>query len=264
MPRDIRVNRRALLVIGAVVVLAAAGREIDLRYRTMVEQASCMPADWATPVRSLDRDSAVAVTGLPEHELARRGIELRPLGELHVEGGCIVGADPLVYPERPPFRGIVPSGRYSVTAYRKEGRVGLLEVRFSQGRVERWELAVVAGQDPATLKDDEIFGYPVDSGTGSFMDVTGQVALRRRMMIDEEKRGDASQAIIDLFGTADRQMMFEPLAGRPANVAVVDSGWGDGVYATYWGLDAANRPVVLVTDFYLEDDSRTTDSQAQP
>jgi hypothetical protein len=258
------VNRRALLVIGAVVVLAAAGREIDVRYRTMVEQAACVPADWTTPVRSLARDGAAAVTGLPEHELTRRGIELRPLGELHVEGGCIVGADPLVYPERPPFRGIVPPGRYPVTAYRKEDRVGLLEVRFSQGRVERWELAVVAGQDPATLKDDEIFGYPVDAGTGSLMDVAGQAALRRRIKIDEERRRDTSDALIDLFGKADNQMMFTPLDDRPANVAVVGSGWGDGVYATYWGLDAANRPVLLVTDFDIIDGDRGPDSQAQP
>ena len=31
------------------------------------------------------------------------------------------------------------------------------------------------------------------------------------------------------------------------------TGWGDGSYASYFGLDAQGKPVVLVTDFQLLD-----------
>jgi hypothetical protein len=37
------------------------------------------------------------------------------------------------------------------------------------------------------------------------------------------------------------------------NVAIFSSGWGDGMYSTYWGLDAGDRPVCLVTDFQVVD-----------
>jgi hypothetical protein len=32
-------------------------------------------------------------------------------------------------------------------------------------------------------------------------------------------------------------------------IAMFQSGWGDGFYASYWGLDARGEPVCLVTDF---------------
>ena len=34
-----------------------------------------------------------------------------------------------------------------------------------------------------------------------------------------------------------------------ANVAMFSSGWGDGFYASWFGLDEAGRVVALVTDF---------------
>ena len=42
-------------------------------------------------------------------------------------------------------------------------------MRFAEGRPDHWELAVLPGQDTATLKDGEIFGYPVDAGLGCYM-----------------------------------------------------------------------------------------------
>jgi hypothetical protein len=32
---------------------------------------------------------------------------------------------------------------------------------------------------------------------------------------------------------------------------VVDSGWGDGGYPVYWGIDASGKPAVLLVDFRL-------------
>jgi Protein of unknown function (DUF4241) len=37
------------------------------------------------------------------------------------------------------------------------------------------------------------------------------------------------------------------------NLALLSSGLGDGAYASYWGLDANDHPVVLLTDFGLLD-----------
>ncbi len=274
MPRDVRIDRRTLLVLGAVVTLAVAGREISRRYRAplpddgyrgpLIEQTPCQPLDWsAAPPYKIERAAVLAVTGLTGPELSRRKIERRTVGELHVDGGCIVGTDPLVFTDGAPFRGTVPPGRYPVTSYRQSDRIALLELRFAQGPVERWQMALVGTADPSTLKNGETLGYPVDAGLGSFMDVAGQAALRTRMRHDEGKADGVLDAFLEAF-RADRQIMFQPLRIHEANVAVVASGWGDGVYATYWGLDAASRPILLVTDFDVIDGDRGPDSQARP
>ena len=33
------------------------------------------------------------------------------------------------------------------------------------------------------------------------------------------------------------------------NVVVFQSGWGDGLYASWWALDEAGEPLWLATDF---------------
>ena len=40
-----------------------------------------------------------------------------------------------------------------------------------------------------------------------------------------------------------------PGENSPHGLVVFTSGWGDGVYPSYWGLDTSGIPVALVTDF---------------
>ena len=47
-------------------------------------------------------------------------------------------------------------------------RVAAALVRFADHEPASWDLALVPGQDPRILGPDEVFGYGVDSGTGSF------------------------------------------------------------------------------------------------
>jgi hypothetical protein len=42
-----------------------------------------------------------------------------------------------------------------------------------------------------------------------------------------------------------------PDATKPDNVAIFSSGWGDGVYTTYVGLDEHGEVVCLLTDFEI-------------
>jgi hypothetical protein len=45
---------------------------------------------------------------------------------------------------------------------------------FGNQEVDYWEMAVCEGQNIKDLKDEEIFGYPVESGMGCFMDLETQ------------------------------------------------------------------------------------------
>lgn len=122
-------------------------------------------------------------------------------------------------------------------------------VLFSPEAVDRWVLAVTAGQDPATLSENEAFGYGVDTATGCFLAPETGELLSRRMSQESEY----SQTIIDQMEEAGRDTwswaIFQPDAGSEHNVVAFSTGYGDGLYASYFGLAIDGRPVTLVTDF---------------
>lgn len=192
----------------------------------------------------------LSVPALSDAELGTRKIERVEMGELELPTGEIVASDPLAQPERPAFARKVQPGKYPVTLYLFMGRPALAMVRFAPGNPSKWEIATTPEQDAATLKDDEIFGYPVDAGTGSFRDVT---ALK---LMDERERREIAAGAKNfnyyddvLADEYDVYVMHRPIPENSLNIAVFQSGWGDGFYATFWGLDAAGKPLVLMTDF---------------
>lgn len=194
----------------------------------------------------------LAVTALSDTMLAERAITRLPLGEADFPTGAIVATDPAVQPERPAFARRVPPGRYPITVYKAQDRVALAEIRFAPGTPSHWQMALLPGQDARTLKEDEVFGFPVDAGLGALMDTAARDAFLRRDA-EEQKRpryGSSYDDIIHapLEAAGGTEVMLKPLADDPATLAVFQSGWGDGVYASYWGLDAEDRPVLLVTD----------------
>lgn len=207
----------------------------------------------ATPAAAWDANKASSNLGVPAlapEELATRKIKLIEMGELELPTGEIVVADPLVEPERPGLTRRVTPGRYSVSLYQAQGRTALALLRIAPGQAVRWELATIPGQDISTLKGDEIFGYPVDAGTGCFMDRTAYP-----LMLEREKREIAAGAtnfnyyddvLASEYGD---YVMHRPLPENPLNIAVFSSGWGDGFYASFWGLDPAGNPLMLLTDF---------------
>lgn len=197
------------------------------------------------------------LASLDDAELSSRSITIIRMGNLELPSGRIVAADPLVQPDRPAFAKTVPPGRYPVTLYQAFGRIAAASMRFGEGRPVRWEIAVVPGQDPAALKDDEIFGYPVDAGLGSYMDADTLALIRAR---ESQVRTEKSSSDINYYDDVlaaeldandNKYVLHQPIAGKQGNVAIFWSGWGDGVYPVFWGLAADGRPLVLLTDFYV-------------
>ena len=75
------------------------------------------------------------------------------------------------------FKGVMDRNRGRL----KEAQLGLETIRkeivFSDAQISEWKLATTEGQDIVELKGEEIFGYPVESGMGCFMDVETQDRL---------------------------------------------------------------------------------------
>lgn len=115
--------------------------------------------------------------------------------------------------------------------------------------------ALIPGQDINSLKSDQFFGYPVDAGLGCYMDGDTYALIQER-----EKQVQAEKSLSDINYYDDvlaseldvnngDYAMHRPISGKRGNAAIFSSGWGDGFYPVFWGLDAVGRPLVLFTDF---------------
>ncbi|ARM90318.1 hypothetical protein RHEC894_CH04078 [Rhizobium sp. CIAT894] len=192
---------------------------------------------------------------LSDAELSGRSIGVIHMGNVELTSGRIVAADPLAQPDRPALARTVAPGDYPVTLYKAFGRIAAAGMRFADGKPDHWELAVLPGQDPATLKDDEIFGYPVDAGVGCYMDAETLALIDEREAQVQAQKPDADINYYDDVLAADLDAnkgtyaLHRPVAGKKGNVAVFWSGWGDGFYPVFWGLDKDGRALVLLTDF---------------
>ncbi|RWM22289.1 MAG: DUF4241 domain-containing protein [Mesorhizobium sp.] len=206
-----------------------------------------LAADWDVSKVS----SNLGVFALSDAELAERQIKVTLIGEVDLPTGEIIACDPLVSGvETPALSRKVKPGRYPVSLLEAQGRVAVAVLRFSAGTPVRWELAIVPGQDVSTLKNDEIYGYPVDAGLGSFMDKTAMMLMSEqqdKLTADANYYDDVLAA--EFAPNQDRFVMHHPVAGNPLNIAMFWSGWGDGFYPSFWGLDAAGEPLLLTTDF---------------
>ncbi|PDT36956.1 hypothetical protein CO671_11210 [Rhizobium sp. M10] len=157
---------------------------------------------------------------LGDAELSGRSIGVIHMGNVELTSGRIVAADPLAQPDRPALARTVAPGDYPVTLYQAFGRIAAAGMRFAEGKPDHWELAVLPGQDLATLKDD-------DADINYYDDVLAA----------------------DLDANKGHYALHRPMAGKRGNVAVFWSGWGDGFYPVFWGLDKDGRPLALLTDF---------------
>ena len=181
-------------------------------------------------------------------------------GSLKLPSGRVCAADPFIsLPDTKPFTQSTPTGtfpvRLAVADFPSGGtRVTFARVDFKQTRVVRWSMAVVEGQDVATLKNNEIFGYGIDTGTGSFFDPTAGKVAAELLKADNDV-WETWQA----EGEANGPKMVGPysfLLNLPlgeANAIMFHSGWGDGFYASWFGYDTDGNVAALITDFQTVD-----------
>ena len=100
------------------------------------------------------------------------------------------------------------------------------------------------------MEEGEVFGYGVDSGTGCFMDEE-----TARLVVEELDAEEFSDALIgEMDKTYENTWSWANLeleTGKGATIVAFSTGIGDGMYASYFGLDESGEVVSLVTDFSL-------------
>lgn len=213
-------------------------------------------------------------------------VEIEPL---ELVSGRLVACDPLVFLRgAEAFAKTVEPGTYKVVLGRVEdGDTAYALVRLSKRKrkIARWEVARCPGEEEV----EGWPGYSVDSGVGGFVDAaTIEAFLKEEDAIEEKVAAKIAEDDVDLSDSLAYAKAFERhrASAGPDRLADVqsdvrDKGWaavelgpdaegnivafragtGDGVYATFWGLDAKGQPVCAVTDFgfFAEDDDELGD-----
>lgn len=184
------------------------------------------------------------------------------IGELIVPSGSIVACDPFVFFNSVPFATQIPVGAYpvvlSVADFNDDQRVAYAKLHISDRPAVRWEMALLPHQDASSLKEDEFFGYPVDAGTGCFMD-SEAASIFLKKFEDEVFAGDYSYSDFVIAEMEKNYVHTWDWANiktdeTNANLIAFTSGLGDGSYPSYFGFGIDGKITSLVTDFMVIDD----------
>lgn len=175
------------------------------------------------------------------------------IGNIHITDGKIIACDPLVDPSYPAFKLMFPIGLFSTElaiAMFDDGdeRVGFARIKFSSATPIKWTMATLEGQDLSEISGDSFYGYPVDSGTGGFLNSLGSAELRKFL---DPNSGNYMSLIEELNKTYKHTRSWLLWQRDEANALLFSSGLGDGRYPTYIGYDNDNKICRLTTDFLM-------------
>ncbi|MFI9640519.1 DUF4241 domain-containing protein [Micromonospora sp. NPDC051925] len=203
-----------------------------------------MAAD-PTGFEALLQEGAAITYGDDPHTISRHDV-----GVLVMPTGSVWAGDPLTaatYRTRPFTVGVDP-GRYRIVAVMADNAArgpswqvpAALQLVVRDEAVATWEPAQWPGLKPTNV-EDVLNGYPVDSGTGCFADVTAGFDLATT---EDDTVGETIQ--IQLHGKS--WTMFELDTETKANVAVMTTG-GDGVFGTWVGRTTTGEVACFLTSF---------------
>ena len=188
-------------------------------------------------------------------------LETYEVGNIHISSGFIVASDPLISPDHSAFTQEFPKGDFPVLLHkeRESNCIAYAEIVFDKNQIaENWSLALCDNQNLKDLKDEEIYGYLVESGMGSLMDKDSQTALNKLEQELFHKKGADFMGIYEEFfhphffdekGAIDQFAILKPYDKESENLVAFETGYGEGFYASYIGYSKDNQVVKLITEF---------------
>jgi hypothetical protein len=92
-------------------------------------------------------------------------------------------------------------------------------------------------------------GYEVENGLGCFMD---ERVMEMLDVMDEEELEDYEKKIREAVRNSECSCADIVVDKKDrSNIIVFASGWNEGTFPTYYGLDSKNKLARLVTDFMV-------------
>jgi len=187
-------------------------------------------------------------------------LESFEVGKIYLSTGKLVACDPVITNDMPAFSVVFPTGNFPVLLHkeRESNCVAYAEIVFGNSEISEWKLATTAGQNVKDLTEGEIFGYPVESGMGCFMDVETQEKLTHLEKKLYHSKGVDFMGIYEEFfhehffdenGAIDQYAFLKPSQDFPGTIFAFETGYGEGFYASYIALSKNGDPVKIVTEF---------------
>lgn len=187
-------------------------------------------------------------------------LESFEVGKIYLSSGKLVACDPLITNDMLPFSAEFPKGEFSVMLHKERDSncVAYAEIIFNTAEIKDWKLATTEGQNLKELKEGEVFGYPVESGMGCFMDVDTQNSLNDlEQKLYHNKGGDFMGIYEEFFheyffdenGAIDQYAFLKPSEAHPGTIFATETGYGEGFYASYIAYDKNQSPVKIITEF---------------
>ena len=209
-----------------------------------------------------------------EGEMDSRELTQIHIGDVNLPTGKIIVADPFFSAEQEPFSRTVEPDKYPVYIYMAEidklhHRIAYAKIKFRPEDATRWILALtqdITAEEMGDLGEDEFYGFPVESGLACFMDEETNPAFIAKMDQLQDQNPESNyydDVLADEFREYSGKNNFSRQLGDwndhhpdPAsdnNIIMFASGWGDGYYPAYWGLNENGDTVELVVDFLIND-----------
>ena len=194
-------------------------------------------------------------------------VDTLEIGEVNFPTGEILACDPFIeLEEKKPFIQKIPAGKYpviiSVVPSEEYGdRYACVKVEINKNKPVVYELAVLGNEeDMDGAGEDEFYGFGVDAGMGCVADKkTQEEYIKYWNKIAKEK--DVDNSFDDIFSSlleesAKKYPKYQcdygdwvnwTIPGTDCNLPIFASGWGDGVYPSYFGYDENGE----VCGFYI-------------
>jgi hypothetical protein len=182
-----------------------------------------------------------------------RSLTLEPLdvGEVAFPSGRVAFCDPFLG-DGTMFVAVAPGtvGRASVLGIRlapDHVRVAAFALDLAPGPVSTWAMYVPEGE---SVDEGSIWGFAVDAGLACFADPTALDALHAAQARYYEGPMTGHEPVVDDMDGGGKPVLALIYEVEPGlQLAISQSGWGDGLYATYVGTDAGGRLARLMISF---------------
>ncbi|MFN3091294.1 DUF4241 domain-containing protein [Bacillus pumilus] len=161
--------------------------------------------------------------------------------------------------EGEPFNRTVKPGKYPVLLNiirfeNEDERIAYAIIKLSRKSSVKWELALSNGQIESDLQGEQFSGYGVDTGNGCFIDdhVLKFILSEQSQKGEDDIYDELEEALEKSY--EDTRSWLVTHFQEKVDLAIFSTGFGDGVYLSFWGTDENGDEVCLVTDFLLMDE----------
>lgn len=202
-------------------------------------------------------------------EIQGKEIFILDMGEISFPTGDILVRDPLVWLNRNemPYLQSVPKGRFRIETLvvkleEDHYRYALSRVKFRENLPVIYYEALKGDENLDDVDDDSIFGFNVDAGLATIVDVETRNAycdFRDKWYAENPDKNIYDDFFAEIFAkSAEENPLYQRDGGDWINfkipnselsIPMIQSGFGDGRYPVYFGYDEDGRLCDLVVEY---------------